>query len=131
MNNIFKLNQNENNKAIQLQFLRFIAFLFIFLLHSDYWHMKFMPGANGGICAVSFFFILSGFVTGYSGYNKDVKIGIKEIFSELWKKIKKFYPLYFCMVIITIAFSKIPTYIALHNFSGLAREIVQLLKNIF
>lgn len=130
LNNIFRINQNENNRANQLQFLRFIAFLFIFLWHSNNYHLGFMAGGNGASWAVSFFFILSGFVTGYSSYNKNVKIGIKEIFLDLWKKIKKFYPLYLSMVIITVAFSKIPTYIALHKFSNLGTELIQLAKNI-
>lgn len=90
-----------------------------------------MAGGKGAAWAVSFFFILSGFVTGYSAYNKNVKIGIKEIFYELWEKIKKFYPLYFSMVIITIAFSKIPNYIDLHKFSDLGAELIQLIRNIF
>lgn len=130
LKNVLSIDKTKTNKATQLQFLRFIAFLFIFSWHIDIYHMKFMAGGDGAAWAVSFFFILSGFVTGYSSYNKNVKIGIKEIINELWKKIKKFYPLYFSMIVITIAFSKIPTYIALYKFSELWLSLIQLLKNI-
>ena len=121
---------NKYTETSQLQFLRFVAFMLIFLFHVDNFHLKFMIGPNGAAWAVCFFFVLSGFITGYSGYGKEVKLSIKEIFKLLFKKIEKFYPLYFSMTIFAIIISKIPVLIGYHDFRGLLPLLLQLLKNL-
>ncbi len=118
-------------RANQLQFLRFISFLLIFLWHSEGYRINYMPpGGNGALCAVSFFFILSGFVTAYSSYNKKTKLTLKNVFHELWKKLKKFYPLYLIIIIISVLYSAIPLNIASHRFDLLLINGKQLLKNL-
>lgn len=122
-------------KANQLQFLRFFCFIFIFLWHCKTWYQnesfgKYLPGINSAYCAVSFFFILSGFITGYSSFGKKIKFGIKEIFKEMIKKLKKIYPLYFMTTLATILLSPIPTYISTHSFNLLKIELIKLIKNL-
>ena len=121
--------ERQNNRANQLQFLRFMAFCLIFLWHCKTYHLNFMPGGQGSACAVSFFFILSGFTTGYSSFGKEYKLNIKEIFKELWRKIKKFYPLYIAITLLMVIYSNIPLEIAKHQFMDLKGDIIQLIKN--
>ena len=124
------MENKKTNRAEQLQFLRFIAFLFIFMWHANAYHLGFMPSTGAGaMCAVSFFFILSGFVTGYSSYNNEQKLGIKEIKKEMWKKIKRFYPLYIGITLFSIVFSTLPGEIATHNLRGTLSSTLQLAKN--
>lgn len=82
-------------RAEQLQFLRFLAFLNIFTMHADSWLFFTYPAGLAANAAVSFFFMLSGLVTGYSAYGKEIKIGIKEEFQYMRKRIVSVYPLYF------------------------------------
>ena len=120
-----------SERANQLQFLRFISFLLIFLWHSEGYRIKYMPpGGNGAVCAVSFFFILSGFVTAYSSYNKKTELTLNNILRELWKKLKKFYPLYLIIIIISVLYSSIPLNIASYRFDLLIVNGKQLLKNL-
>ena len=79
----------EKTRANQLQFLRFIAFLLICMVHTESYQPSWGPGGNGAINAVAFFIILSGAVSGYSSYNKDIECSFKGILLYMWKKIKK------------------------------------------
>lgn len=67
----------------------------IFLWHTYPWGKSWFPKSNGAALAVCFFFLISGFCTGYSGYQKAEKPTPKNIFSYVFKKILKFYPLLF------------------------------------
>lgn len=122
----------DNNRANQLQFLRFIAFFVIFIWHcgGEGYHIKGMPNIESAYCAVSFFFILSGFVTGYSSYGKEYKLNFKEILKELWKKIKRFYPLYIGVTLCMAIISGMSTNIANYNLEPLKNEIGRLIRNI-
>ena len=60
----------KQSRAPQFEFLRFIAFTLIFIWHANLWQLDFLPNDKGAAAGVSFFFILSGFLTGYSSYHK-------------------------------------------------------------
>lgn len=124
--------RNENaDRAEQLQFLRFLAFGLIFLWHADYWVPEWFPHGNGAVNAVSFFFIMSGLVAGYSSFQKESSFSVRGIVHFMWRKIKKVYPLYFLTTIFTVCYSKIPFLIATRDIIALRVETIQLLKNLF
>ena len=125
------MRRENTDRAEQLQFLRFLAFGLIFLWHADYWVPKWFPHGNGAVNAVSFFFILSGVVVGYSSFRKEISFSIHGMIEFMWKKIKKIYPLYFLTTVFTVCYSKIPFLVATHENMALRGEAVQLLKNIF
>ena len=79
----------------QIQFLRFLAFLHVFGLHVESWCFIDYPLWNGGLSAVTFFFMLSGMLTGYSAYGRDIQVNLRVIGKDMWKRIRRMYPLYF------------------------------------
>ena len=76
-----------------LQGLRVIAMLIIFLYHAELFTF--------GHFAVTFFFILSGFVAYYADKNKN-EINIKSSISYFFNKIKKFYLIYLIAMILGV-----------------------------
>lgn len=90
-------------KINSLQGLRVIAMLIIFLYHTELFPF--------GHFAVTFFFILSGFVAYYSDTSKDT-LSLKESIIYSLKKIEKFYPIYFFTVILAavLKFDILKTY---------------------
>ena len=84
-----------------LQVLRGILFLLVFVSHSGAWYDTKCFG--GGMCGVSGFFVLSGFLSGYF-YNPALIQGglIKSGVIYCWKKLKAFYPLYLCFLLISV-----------------------------
>lgn len=84
----------------------------------------------GAANAVSFFFILSGLLTGFSAYNKDEKYSIKYFFTYMFKKIKEYYPLFFFTTMFTVIYSGIPILVANHDFVTLKIYVVELVKNL-
>lgn len=83
-----------------LQVLKAILFIMIFLGHSG----KFIAtyGLLGG-AAVAPFFVISGFLSGH-GYDEsnDKEIWAIACFKSLWKKLIKFYPLYFITLLFAL-----------------------------
>lgn len=124
-------NSIYSNRAEQLQFLRFIAFILIFLWHIDSWTYSWFPHENGACLAVSFFFMLNGLVSAYSSYNNNIECSIKCVVKDMWKKIKKFYPLYFIVTIYTICYTNIPDAFINGDFSFKMIEVKDLLRNLF
>lgn len=86
-----------------LQSLRGILFLLVFYSHSG----KFFYVPNYldlGAFSVCVFFILSGFLSSYDVYSSDwsfIRI-ISDGFSNVFKKLKKFYPIYFLFLLVAI-----------------------------
>ena len=63
----------------QLQFLRFLAFLNIFITHAEQWLFFPYRSSHCANAAVSFFFMLSGMVAGYSFVRKQtVSVTLRE-----------------------------------------------------
>ena len=80
----------KGKRLDQLQFLRFIGFCFIFLFHALGTNLEpYFYSANSAYAMVSFFFILSGFGSGYSSADRYEKPTVKAMLLHQWKKIKK------------------------------------------
>lgn len=114
----------------QLQFLRFLAFFFVYLDHVEPWVFFKFSVSHCGISAVSFFFILSGFATGYSYYGREIRTGAKDIGKYIWKKLYKLYPLYFCTTIFTVMLGNLPEMIAMQDFAGIKDHLAQLMRSL-
>lgn len=109
-----------NTKITSLQIIRAFAFLGIFLSHSG------LSAFSGcGVCGVSIFFILSGFLMFYSyGFtNRINSINIRANIIFGLRKIKNLYPLHLLTLILAIPFS-IYGYSAL---SGITRYVKPML----
>ena len=66
-------------RAEQLQFLRFLAFINVFLVHTEEWAFFAYPRSHCSNAAVSFFFMLSGLVIGLSGFDREMHLSGGEI----------------------------------------------------
>lgn len=86
---------------------------------------------NSAAAAVSFFFILSGFLSGYVRLCTDMTVSVKDVLFYVVKKLKRFYPLYFILTIFTISYSGIAKDIALSEHAGLKSSLIQLARCIF
>ena len=120
----------KKEKLNQLQFLRFLAFMLVFLRHAEKW-VHFPTPKGNSVNAITFFFMLSGFVGAYSLEGRIKGCGIKDIFIFMKKKILKIYPLY---LISTLAYIGV-MYLSAVLFGSEAvpaGELVpQLIKNLF
>lgn len=115
----------------QMQFLRFAVFMGIFMLHLSIWPVFDLPVRNSAAAAVSFFFILSGFLSGYKHCREDAVISVKSICFYVVKKLKRFYPLYFFLTLFTVSYSGIAKDIAFSDWAGLKSSLLQFLKCLF
>lgn len=120
----------KNNQESQLQFLRVLAFFNVYALHADHWNIFNYPSFFGAVSAVNFFFMLSGFLTGYSFTDSKSEFRCKEYFSYMKRKISRFYPLYFLVTVYAISSSPIPHAFAAGNFEELTASIIQLIKHL-
>ena len=118
-------------KLTALQFLRFLAFLLVFLFHSAHFDFLYNPGGGGAASAVSFFILLSGFLAGYACITQNISCNFRESLQYVLKKVKKFYPLYIITTAITLLYSGLKTYILIGDWSAAGALLIQLLKNIF
>ena len=94
----------KNGKIEELQALRAIAFLEIFLGHCG---VSFFTGAFG----VSIFMVLSGFcmAVNYLPKADSIKASPMENVKFAWSKVKKLYGLHLVMLAVAYWFSKMPT----------------------
>lgn len=116
-------------RAEQLQFLRFLAFCLVYIWHANDWTFGFFSGGVGAACAVSFFFMLSGLVTGYTHWDDDIAVTPRAVGRYMWRKIKKLYPLYIFTMLFAVTTSKIPKLVAQHDFEALRAPLGLLLRN--
>ena len=123
-------DKNLTNRAEQLQFLRFAAFLVIFSWHADKYVPYWFPHGDGALNAVVFFFILSGVVTGYSIYDREIVFSVSATKQYFLRKIKKVYPLYFITTIFAVIYSDLPAYIANYDYRSAMITFSQLIKNL-
>lgn len=117
-------------RAEQLQFLRFLAFINVFLVHTEEWAFFAYPRSHCSNAAVSFFFMLSGLVIGLSCFAREVRLSADEIGKNLRKRLFKLYPLYFLALMLSVLYSPIPTAIAEHDTSGLRESLTYLTKHL-
>lgn len=120
----------QNNRLNQMQFLRTLAFLNIFILHAGHWNFFHYPQWFGAISAVNFFFMLSGFLTGYFFDETKVKPGLPAYRQYMRRKIARFYPIYLLVTLYAVAFSAIPQTFATGHFDELIEPVVQLIKHL-
>lgn len=114
----------------QLQFLRFLAFLNVFISHAERWLFFPYRASHSATAAVSFFFMLSGVVAGYSLTGKTIVPSVRNVAIFVWKKLKKIYPLYFLTTMFAVIFSDIPSLMMNSDFAGMRPVLVQLGKNL-
>lgn len=114
----------------QLQFLRFLAFLNVFLAHAEKWLFFPYRTSHSASAAVSFFFMLSGLVTGYSLAGKEIHPGLGNVVTFLRKKLRKVYPLYFLTTLFAVMFSPIPSLLMECDFVNIRPQLSQLGKNL-
>ncbi len=108
-------------RATQLQFWRFVAFLIIFQYHASQWALYEIDIAKG-LVGVFFFVLLSGALSSYSLHQKAFKNDSKGIIDYKIKSIVRTYPLYIVTNCFTLVYS-IPIYmITDHNYKALAKE---------
>lgn len=122
------LPQTTGQRAEQLQFLRFLAFLNVFLYHGECWNFMNYPVSHGGTFAVSFFIMLSGLVTGYSRYGREAYPSIQNIHRDMRGKVLKIYPVYFLILMLTVMLSGVPAMLNTGDMAGLRGLSVDLLQ---
>ena len=121
----------DKKNTTQLQFFRFAMMLPIF-----YWHamgsgfnshpLGFTQLFHVGLDAVSFFFFLSGFISSYHSYDKEVKVTASGICRYVFGKLKRLYPLYLVITLYSLMFYELPEQIAKGMFYE-ARYLISLL----
>ena len=87
------------------------------------------PVSRCGSSAVSFFFMLSGLVAGYTMIGKQEDAGLRQVGTFLRKKIGKLYPLYFCTVIFSVMFTGLPEML-LQGDPAAGQQVRQLLRSL-
>lgn len=118
--------ENNITRIKQLDGMRFIMFLFVFINHFDFFNSTseqsyiFSKFFTRGDLAVDFFFVLSGFGI-YCAYNSKISdASIKKSIGFAISKIKKIYPAYIASLLFGLVY-QIPNWINAteHNFSPL------------
>ena len=117
-------------RAQQLQFLRFLAFLNIYIAHAEVYLFFDYPASHCAAAAVSFFFMLSGLVTGYSLYGRPISLSWKSQGAFMWKKIRKIYPMYFLTTAFCFLFYRLPNIVAAGDWTALAAQGKTVLANL-
>jgi len=129
-NHVGPLAVNGKSREDQLQFLRFLAFLNVFIAHAEQWLFFPYRASHSASAAVSFFFMLSGVVAGYSLVGKKVVPSPRNIAAFVWRKIRRIYPLYFLTTMFAVMFSDIPALFMECDLAGLRSALAQLGKNL-
>lgn len=111
----------------QLQFLRFLAFLNVFVLHIGSWRMTDYPAWNGAVSAVTFFFLLSGILAGFSVYGREVEVSLPAIARDIWKKLRKVYPLHIVTTCFALIYVGLPAQIV-HDLGNSGDALICLLR---
>ncbi len=131
------MNRSDLGKqeTSQLQFLRMMAILIIFRYHSviyqfDPFPFNFGIWWNATSSAVVFFFMLSGLVSGYYSYERDIEMSVKDSLKYVWKKLCKVYPLYLAVTLYSISFYDIPKLIASKSWDQLRYLMLLLARHI-
>lgn len=118
-------------RAEQVQWIKFLSFLLVFLWHTNQWTASWAPGGNGAACSVALFIMMSGATSGYMHYGQDVKISASGMLKHVKKKLARFYPLYLLTTLYTVIYTDLPNLLNNGNFSGMREMGVQLIRNVF
>ncbi|MCR5510049.1 MAG: acyltransferase family protein [Lachnospiraceae bacterium] len=125
----------NKRKTDQLQFFRFSAIFWVFNFHALIHNVgDLVPDYNRwfsiGLSGVVFFFILSGFISGYYSYEKDITVTFSGIVSYVKQKLKKLYPLYLAVTLYSVIFSEIPELIATRSWGALKYPLMLLGRHL-
>ena len=112
----------------QMQFLRFGMFLMVFFLHMSM--PEIYPVWNGGVSAVSFFFMLSGALLGFYAVGKRCELSVKNIVSDALRKAGKQYDLYLITMLFAIFWSELPVMVVNFRFGEMKQPLLQLGRNL-
>lgn len=113
---------DANKKLNSIQAVRAIAFMIIFLTHSN------MIDEKMGGFGVSIFIVLSGFVMMYAYWNKAIDITLKNCVEFSFNKIKRLYPLHILMTAAILILALPPLLKGTYESIQLVKEI---LANVF
>lgn len=114
-----RINRCKGESMIKsLQGLRVLAMFGVFLFHAGL-----LPN---GIFPVTFFFILSGFVTYKQYYNKNISCSFKSNIIFALKKISKLYPIHLFTLILS-TFIRIKWLFSFTLFENIIRFVLNLL----
>ena len=125
----------NKRRTDQLQFFRFGAIFWVFNFHALIHNIgDLIPDYNKwfsiGLSGVVFFFMLSGFISGYYSYEKDVTVTFSGIVSYVKQKLKKLYPLYLAVTLFSIIFTEIPGLIASRSWGALKYPLGLLARHL-
>ena len=71
--------------------MRFVAFVMIFLWHINMYSLGILLAGTLALSGVSFFFVLSGFLSGFSSFEREYSFSIKAVLRYVGGKLKRFY----------------------------------------
>ena len=117
-----------NTREDQMQFLRFGMFLLVFFLHMSM--PEIYPVWNGGVSAVSFFFMLSGALLGFYAVEKRCRLSVKNVVSDTLRKAGKQYDLYLITTIFAVFWSELPVMAVNFRFGEMKQPLLQLGRNL-
>ncbi len=98
------MSLGNTQRLNSIPFLRFFAFLNIFLYHSS--EFEVFPIPYNAAWAVGFFFLLSGFLTGYQHEKFEVPLNCSFWKKNIVNKLKKIYPFFLVSMILTLPYSR-------------------------
>lgn len=124
-----RTGRTTDGRESQLQFLRFFAFMNVFILHIGKWRFVDYPAWNGAVSTVTFFFLLSGMLAGFKVYGREVEVSLRSVCADLWKKLRKIYPLHLLTTIFSLIYFQVPAQIV-HDLYHSAGSLIQLAKNL-
>lgn len=118
-------------RAEQMQFWRFIAFFHVFLQHTMNWNgFLHYPAFKSGLIAISFFFMLSGALSGYNAPCRCQKPGLKDVVRHGFRKAKGFYPVYLVMLVISLFARPMAQQVVASDLMGLLQESGRLAVHV-
>lgn len=99
------MTNDKAQKIKSIPFLRFLAFLNVFLFHSG--EFEVFPIPYNAAWAVGFFFVLSGFLTGFLHEKYEAPLNVSSWKKYIIHKLKKVYPFYLVTMIMTLPYADI------------------------
>lgn len=113
-------------RANQLQFWRFLAFLIIFQCHASQW-APFQIDNIRALLGVFFFVLLSGAMSSYALHQKAFRNDSKGILDHKIKSVIRAYPLYIITNCFTMAYLIPIDLVTSHSFKDLAKEFINFI----
>ena len=123
------MGQKRNSKIFSFQGLRTLAFLCIFLSHTD---IVFLASSDLGAWGVSVFLMLSGFLMLINYYKKDriTSISLISNFKFSLKKLSKLYSLHILLMLTALPFA-IRTLQRDNHIIGYGSSILKIVVKMF